>query len=81
MKLEPIRNPHAQVGAGIQKKTKQEEKDELIEKTKKTTLDKYGVSILSVRIPSSKGDSLRIEITVNYRRKQLAKNTCKQLLP
>ena len=26
------------------KKTKQEEKDELIDKTKKTTLDKYGVS-------------------------------------
>jgi len=43
MKLEPIRNPHAQVGTGVQKKTKQEEKDELIEKTKKTTLDKYGV--------------------------------------
>ena len=45
MKLEPIRNPHAKVGqSGVQKKTKQEEKDELIEKTKKTTLDKYGVS-------------------------------------
>ena len=43
MKLEPIRNPHAKTGAGIQKKTKQEEKDDLIEKTKKTTLDKYGV--------------------------------------
>jgi hypothetical protein len=44
MKLEPIKNPHAKVGTGILKKTKQEEKDELIEKTKKTTLDKYGVS-------------------------------------
>lgn len=48
MKLEPIKNPHAKVGTGIQKKTKQEEKDELIEKTKKTTLDKYGVSIGNV---------------------------------
>ena len=48
MKLEPIKNPHAKVGTGIQKKTKQEEKDELIEKTKKTTLDKYGVSIRNV---------------------------------
>jgi hypothetical protein len=48
MKLEPIRNPHAQVGTGVQKKTKQEEKDELIEKTKKTTLDKYGVMHLII---------------------------------
>jgi hypothetical protein len=48
MKLEPIVNPHAKAGmgglGGTQKKTKQEEKDELIEKTKKTTIDKYGVS-------------------------------------
>jgi hypothetical protein len=44
MKLEPIVNPHAKSGQGVQKKTKQEEKDELIEKTKKTTIDKYGVS-------------------------------------
>jgi hypothetical protein len=47
MKLEPIVNPHAKAGGGLggtQKKTKQEEKDELIEKTKKTTIDKYGVS-------------------------------------
>ncbi len=44
MKLEPIINPHAKSGQGVQKKTKQEEKDELIEKTKKTTIDKYGVS-------------------------------------
>ena len=47
MKLEPIKNPHAKLGGqggGTQKKSKQEEKDDLIEKTKKTTLDKYGVS-------------------------------------
>ena len=43
MKLEPIKNPHSKVGQ-VQKKTKQEEKDELIEKTKKQTLDKYGVN-------------------------------------
>ena len=52
MKLEPIKNPHANVGGqggqnGSLKKTKQEEKDDLIEKTKKTTLDKYGVSTLN----------------------------------
>ena len=47
MKLEPIVNPHAKVGQGVQKKTKAEEKDELIEKTKKSTIDKYGVSSLS----------------------------------
>jgi len=49
MKLEPIVNPHAKSGQGVQKKTKQEEKDELIEKTKKTTIDKYGVSLSIIR--------------------------------
>lgn len=43
MKLEPIVNPHAKSGQGVQKKSKQEEKDDLIEKTKKSTIDKYGV--------------------------------------
>lgn len=43
MKLEPIVNPHAKSGQGVQKKTKQEEKEDLIEKTKKSTIDKYGV--------------------------------------
>ena len=42
MKLEPIKNPHSKIGQ-VQKKTKLEEKEELIEKTKKQTLDKYGV--------------------------------------
>ena len=46
MKLEPIVNPHAKSGQGVQKKTKLEEKDELIEKTKKSTIDKYGVGSL-----------------------------------
>lgn len=49
MKLEPIVNPHAKSGQGVQKKSKQEEKDELIEKTKKTTIDKYGVSFAQQR--------------------------------
>jgi hypothetical protein len=49
MKLEPIVNPHAKSGQGVQKKTKQEEKDELIEKTKKSTIDKYGVRLATVR--------------------------------
>jgi hypothetical protein len=47
MKLEPIVNPHAKSGQGVQKKTKQEEKDELIEKTKKSTIDKYGVRFIN----------------------------------
>ena len=42
MKLEPIRNPHSKIGQE-KKKTKIEEKEELIEKTKRTALDKYGV--------------------------------------
>jgi hypothetical protein len=49
MKLEPIVNPHAKSGQGVQKKTKQEEKDELIEKTKKSTIDKYGVRFTMVK--------------------------------
>ena len=40
MKLEPIFNPHARIGQ-IAKKTKAEEKDELISKTKTTVLEKY----------------------------------------
>lgn len=31
------------------KKTKQEEKDDLIEKTKKTTIDKYGVTLHKIQ--------------------------------
>ena len=46
MKLDPIKNPHSKVGQ-VLKKTKAEEKDELIEKTKKTAIDKYGVSLQS----------------------------------
>ena len=41
MKLEPIFNPHARIGH-IVKKTKAEEKDEIIENTKQQVLDKYG---------------------------------------
>lgn len=41
MKLEPIFNPHARIGH-IVKKSKAEEKDELIEQTKQKTLEKYG---------------------------------------
>jgi len=40
MKLDPIFNPHARIGQ-IAKKTKAEEKDELIATTKLTVLDKY----------------------------------------
>jgi len=44
MKLEPIKNPHSKTSQ-VQKKTKVEEKDELIEKTKKQAIDKYGVRL------------------------------------
>lgn len=40
MKLEPIINPHSRIGQ-IAKKTKAEEKDELIATTKNTVIDKY----------------------------------------
>jgi len=73
MKLEPIRNPHAQIGQGVQKKTKQEEKDELIEKTKKTTLDKYGVSRASLA-------SLSCPCRGNCRRYRRPRSTCRTRL-
>jgi len=41
MKLEPIFNPHSRIGH-IVKKTKAEEKDEIIAQTKTTVLEKYG---------------------------------------
>lgn len=40
MKLDPIYNPHARIGQ-IVKKTKAEEKDELIQTTKANVLEKY----------------------------------------
>ena len=40
MKLEPIVNPHARINQ-LTKKSKAEEKDELIEATKQAVLDKY----------------------------------------
>jgi len=40
MKLEPIYNPHSEIGHVV-KKTKTEEKDELIASTKQHVLEKY----------------------------------------
>jgi hypothetical protein len=40
MKLEPIVNPHARIKQQT-KKSKAEEKDELIESTKQAVIDKY----------------------------------------
>jgi len=43
MKHQPIVNPHARIGQ-IAKKTKTEEKDELIAATKTQVIEKYGGS-------------------------------------
>lgn len=43
MKHQPIFNPHARIGQ-IVKKTKTEEKDELIQTTKANVLEKYGAT-------------------------------------
>ena len=48
MKLAPINNPHSKVGH-VQKKTKQEEKDEFLSKTKSTVIEKYGKKSLTNR--------------------------------
>jgi len=44
MKLAPIGNPHADINKGKEKKTKAEEKEELIMRTKMNVLEKYGRS-------------------------------------
>ena len=41
MKLEPIYNPHAQINTVV-KKTKAEEKEELIKRTQQNVWEKYG---------------------------------------
>lgn len=48
MKLAPINNPHAKIGQ-VLKKTKREEKDEFIIKTKTQVIDKYGKKTLTNR--------------------------------
>lgn len=53
MKLEPIKNPHSKTGQ-VHKKTKQEEREELIEKTKRSAIDKYGVSLPITNSPVEK---------------------------
>ena len=83
MKLEPIVNPHAKSGQGVQKKTKQEEKDDLIEKTKKTTIDKYGVGRNTYSINAFFRlifcDILIITALFYFRKNQLARSICKIL--
>lgn len=53
MKLAPINNPHAKVGQ-VLKKTKREEKDEFIIKTKTQVLDKYGKKSTTNRFQANK---------------------------
>lgn len=53
MKLAPINNPHSKIGQ-VQKKTKREEKDEFIDKTKTTVIEKYGKKSLTNRFNQHK---------------------------
>lgn len=53
MKLAPIYNPHSKVGQ-VMKKTKAEEKDEFLMKTKTTVLDKYGKKSMNNRFTQHK---------------------------
>ena len=48
MKHQPIVNPHARIGQ-IVKKTKAEEKDELIATTKSQVIEKYGQSKKNIK--------------------------------
>jgi len=53
MRINPINNPHSKVGQ-VQKKTKREERDEFILKTKTTVIDKYGKKSLTNRFNQHK---------------------------
>ena len=53
MKLAPINNPHSKIGQ-VQKKSKREEKDEFILKTKTSVIDKYGKKTLGNRFSQHK---------------------------
>jgi hypothetical protein len=53
MKLAPINNPHSKVGH-VQKKTKKEEKDEFLDKTKTQVIEKYGKKSLNNRFNQHK---------------------------
>ena len=53
MKLAPINNPHAKIGQ-VQKKTKTEEKEELINKTRTQVIEKYGKKTLTNRFNQHK---------------------------
>ena len=53
MRINPINNPHSKVGQ-VQKKTKREEREEFILKTKTTVIDKYGKKSLGNRFNQHK---------------------------
>lgn len=53
MKLAPINNPHAKIGQ-VQKKSKREEKDEFIIKTKSQVIEKYGKKTATNRFQQNK---------------------------
>lgn len=48
MKLDPIYNPHSQINTVV-KKSKAEERDELIMRTKQNTIEKYGRKTVTKR--------------------------------
>jgi len=54
MKLDPIYNPHSQINTVV-KKTKAEEKDELILRTKHNVLEKYNRKAASKRAGATTG--------------------------
>jgi len=53
MKLAPINNPHAKIGQ-VLKKSKREEKEDFIIKTKTQVLEKYGKKSTTNRFQANK---------------------------
>ena len=68
MKIEAIVNPHARIGQ-IQKKTKAEEKDELIATTKQNVIEKYARKTASKKAGATLGGATNATGQTNFKDK------------
>jgi len=68
MKIEPIVNPHARIGQ-IQKKTKAEEKDELIATTKSNVIEKYARKTATKKAANTVGGATNATGNTNFKEK------------
>jgi hypothetical protein len=68
LKIEPIVNPHARIGQ-ILKKTKAEEKDELIATTKSNVIEKYARKTATKKAANTLGGATNATGATNFKEK------------